>query len=112
MEVYVRVREERGSEKEEKSQGAGQATARRQHDGRTSHVCSISSSLSWWRQHPVAYTTARRVYDSPSRDPLSSKLATAVTGRRQFPDFPSKYPLLTKCREDVVFRRILLFKLS
>ena len=56
----MRVREECGSGKEEKSQGTGQATACRQQDGWASHFCSTSSSLSWWQQRPVAYTTGRR----------------------------------------------------
>uniref|UniRef100_A0A7C8ZH52 Uncharacterized protein n=1 Tax=Opuntia streptacantha TaxID=393608 RepID=A0A7C8ZH52_OPUST len=82
-----------------------------QHDGWSSHVCSTSSSLSWWRRHPVAYATGRR------RTPFPLKMATVepvapATGRRQFPDFPYKYPLRIKCRDYDVFRRILLFRLS
>jgi len=84
MEVYVRVREEHGSRKEEKSQGAGQATA-------------FANTMGGHRMFAAPGLPSAGGDGTPSRNALPLKLVTAVpvalvTGRCQFPDFPYKCP--------------------
>jgi len=84
VEVHVRVRTERGSRKEEKSQGAGQATI-------------VANTTGGRRMFAAPGLPSAGGDGTPSRNALPLNLATAepvalATGRRQFPDFPYKYP--------------------
>ena len=78
MEVYVRVREEHGSRKEEKSQDAGQATV-------------VANMTGGRRMFAAPGLPSAGGDGTPSRNALPLNLATAEPVAR-FPDFPYKYP--------------------